>query len=86
MENDEILAGNHFSDKAGNGQFVSALFIILIAYKIGRHLFEIYTLVSEIQDNTDHIFGVKNMFELEAELSCRHSNTQNKALLKLLCS
>ena len=57
----------------GNGQFVSALFMIPIVYKIGSHLFEIYTLVSEIQDNIEHIIGVKNMFQLEDELSCRHS-------------
>ena len=52
---------------------VSALFIIPIVHKIGRQLFEIYTLVSEIQDNINHVFGVKNMFELEGELSCTHS-------------
>ena len=37
---------NTGSIQVGNGQFVSALFIIPIVYKIGRHLFEIYTLVS----------------------------------------
>ena len=51
---------------------MSALFIIPLVYKIGRHLFEINTLVSEIQDNIDHVIGVKNMFELEGKLSCRH--------------
>ena len=59
--------------QVGNGQIVSALFIIPVVYIIGRHLFEIYTLVSEIQDNIDHVIGVKNMFELEGKLSCRHS-------------
>ena len=59
--------------QVGKGQFVSALFIIPIVYKIGRHLFEIYTLVSEIQDNSNHVIGVKSMFALEGELSCRHS-------------
>ena len=57
----------------GHGQFVSTLFIISIVYKIGRYLFEIYTLVSEIWDNNGHVIEVKNMFELEGELSCRHS-------------
>ena len=51
---------------------MGALFIIPTVYKIGGYLFEIYTLVSEIQDNIDHVIGVKNMFELEGELSCRH--------------
>ena len=63
---------NTKSIQVGNGQFASALFIIPMVHKIGRHLFEIYTLVSEIQHNINHITGVKNMFELEDELSCRH--------------
>ena len=36
-------------------------------------MFEIYTLVSEIQQSMDLILGVKNMFELEGEVSCRTS-------------
>ena len=64
---------NTRSIQVGNGQFVSALFIIPIVHKIDRHLFEIYTLVSEIQDNIGHVIGVKNMFELEGKLSFRHS-------------
>ena len=52
---------------------MSALFIIPKVYEIGRHLFEIYTLVSEIQDNNEHVIGVKNMFKLEGEQSCKHS-------------
>ena len=31
---------------------------------------EVYTLVSEIQQNMDIILGVKNMFEIEGEISC----------------
>ena len=32
---------------------------------IQKHRFEIFTLVSEIHDNVDHVIGIKNLFELE---------------------
>ena len=59
--------------QVGNGDLVAALFVIPFVFKIGKHLFEIYTLVSEIQQSMDLILGVKNMFELEGEVSCRTS-------------
>ena len=59
--------------QVGNGELVATLFIIPFIFKIGNHLFEIYTLVSEIQQNMDIILGVKNMFEIEGEVSCRTS-------------
>ena len=59
--------------QVGNEELVAALFVILFVFKIGEHLFEIYTLVSEIQQSMDLIVGVKNMFELEGEVSCRTS-------------
>ena len=59
--------------QVGNEELVAALFIIPFVFKIGEHLFEIYTLVSEIQQSMDLILGVKNMFELEGEVSCRTS-------------
>ena len=59
--------------QVGNGELVAALFVIPFVFKIGEHLFEIYTLVSEIQQSMDLIVGVKNMFELEGEVSCRTS-------------
>ena len=52
---------------------MAALFVIPFVFKIGEHLFEVYTLVSEIQQSMDLILGVKNMFELEGEVSCRTS-------------
>ena len=61
------------STQVDNGQFVSALFVIQILSKIGRHLFEIYASVSEIQDNINQVIGVKNMFELEGEINCEYS-------------
>ena len=45
-------------------------------------MFEIYTLVSEFQQSMDLIFGVKNMFEIEEEVSCR--TTQFKFLNRSL--
>ena len=59
--------------QVGNGELVAALFVIPFVFQIGKHLFEIYTLVSEIQQSMDLIIGVKNMFEIEGEVSCRTS-------------
>ena len=35
------------------------------------HRFEIYTLVSEIHENVDLVFGIKNVFELESVINSR---------------
>ena len=51
--------------QVGNGQFVSVLFIIPTVIDIHGHRFEIFTLVSEIHENVDLVFVVKNIFELE---------------------
>ena len=48
----------------GNGQFVRVLFIIPVVIDIHDHRFEIFTLVSEIHENIDLVFGKKNIFEL----------------------
>ena len=55
--------------QVGNGELVATLFVIPFVFKVGKHLFEAYTLVSEIRQNMDIILGVKNMFEIE-EVSC----------------
>ena len=39
--------------QVGNSQCVSVLFIIPVIVDIQRHIFEIYTLVSEIHENVD---------------------------------
>ena len=52
----------------GNGQFVSVLFIIPILIDIHGHKFEIFTLVTEIHENIDQVFGIKNIFELEGNI------------------
>ena len=51
--------------QVGNGQYISVLFIIPVIIEIAGHIFEIYTLVSEIHENIDLVLGIKNMFELE---------------------
>ena len=59
--------------QVGTGELVATLFVIPFVFKVGNHLFEVYTLVLEIQQNMDIILGVKNMFEIEGEVSCRTS-------------
>ena len=59
--------------QVGNGELVATLFVIPFVFKVGKHLFKVYTLVSEIQQNMDIILGVKNMFEIEGEVSCHTS-------------
>ena len=56
--------------QVGNGELVATLFVIPFVFKIEKHMFEVYTLVSEIQQNMDIILGIKNMFEIEGEISC----------------
>ena len=51
--------------QVGNGQFVSVLFEIPVIIDVHGNRFEIYTLVSEIHENVDLVWGIKNVFELE---------------------
>ena len=53
------------SIQVGNGQFVSVLFIIPVIVDMHGHRFEIYTLISEIHENTDLLLGIKNVFGLQ---------------------
>ena len=59
--------------KMGNGALSPAYFIIPVVFKIVRHKFEIYALVADIKGSADLVFGMKNMFEVEGEHSCRNS-------------
>ena len=45
--------------QVGNGQYVSVLYVIPIIIDIHGHRFEIYTLVSEIQENVNMVLGMK---------------------------
>ena len=51
--------------QVGNTQCVGILFIIPVIMTIHNHIFEIFTLVSEIHENVDLVNGIKNLFELE---------------------
>ena len=55
--------------QVSNGQHVSILFVIPIIVNISSHIFEIYTLISEIHENVDLVLGIKNMFKLEGMIS-----------------
>ena len=59
--------------QVGNGHKVATVFVVPVIISIKTHRFEIFTLVSEIQDNIDLVFGMKNMHEVEGEHSARHS-------------
>ena len=59
--------------RVGSGQLIPAHFLIPVIFKVLNHKFEIFALVSDIENTTDLVFGVKNMFEIEGELSCRNS-------------
>ena len=54
-----------------NGQYVSVLFVIPVIIDVHGHRFEIFTLVSKINDNVDLVMGMKNIFELEGVIDLR---------------
>ena len=60
--------------QVGNGQYVAVLFVILVIIEIYRHLFEVFTLVSEIHDNVDLVLEMKNAFELEGIVDMQDSS------------
>ena len=57
--------------RIGNGSIVPALFVIPILFVTCGHTFEIFTIVVEIDDDMDLVFGFKNMVETEGMLSTR---------------
>ena len=58
----------------GNGQYVAVLFVLPVIIEIHGHLFEVFTLVSEIHDNVDLVLGMKNAYELEGIVDMRDSS------------
>ena len=66
-----IFASNTQRIQVGNGQYVGVLFVIPVIVDVHGHRFEIFTFVSEIHENVDLVFGIKNIFELEGVIdSC----------------
>ena len=50
------------------------MFIVPVIIEIHGHLFEVFTLVSEIPDNVDLVLGMKNAFELEGIVDMQDSS------------
>ena len=73
--------------RVGSGELVPVYFLVPVVFKVVRHKFEILALVSDIKGSTDLVFGVKNLFEVEGELSCRNSEFRflNRAV-PIFCS
>ena len=57
--------------RIGNGSIVRALFVIPLLFMASGHTFEIFTIVAEIDDDMDLVFGFKNMTETEGMLNTR---------------
>ena len=57
--------------RIGNGSNVQALFVIPLLFMSCGHTFEIFTIVAEIDDDMDLVFGFKNMTETEGMLNTR---------------
>ena len=57
--------------KIDNGSIVQALFMIPLLFMSCGHTFEIFTIVAEIDDDMDLVFGFKNMTEMEGMLNTR---------------
>ena len=57
--------------RIGNGSIVQALFVIPLLFMASGHTFEIFTIVAEIDDDMDLVFGFKNMTETEGMLNTR---------------
>ena len=55
--------------RIGNGSFMQALFVIPLLFMSCGHTFEIFTIVAEIDDDMDLVFGFKNMTETEGMLN-----------------
>ena len=55
--------------KIGNGSIIPALFVIPIQFMTNGHIFKVHTIVAEIDDGMDLVFGFKNMTETEDRLN-----------------
>ena len=59
--------------QVGNGQYVSVFFILPVILDIHDHRFELFTLISEINENVDFVLGKKNVFGCESIITSRES-------------
>ena len=60
--------------QVGNGQYVAVLFVIPVIIEKHGHLFEVFTLVSEIHGNVDLVLRMKNAYELEGIVDMQDSS------------
>ena len=67
------FASNTQRIQVGNGQYVGVLFVIPVITDVHRHRFEIFTLVSEIDENVDLVLEIKKVFELEGVIDSHDS-------------
>ena len=44
---------------------MAVLFVIPVIIEVNKHVFELFTLVSEIHDNIDLVLGMRNAYTLE---------------------
>ena len=73
--------------QVGNGQYVAVLIVKPVIIEIHGHLFEVFTLVSDIHDNVELVLGMKNAYELEGivytqDSSFKFLNRSNTIFLK----
>ena len=52
---------------------LGVLLVIPVIVTMQKHIFEIFTVVSEIHENVDLVLGIKNLFELEGVIDSRNS-------------
>ena len=65
------FASNTQRIQVGYGQYVGVLFVIPVIVDVYGHRFEIFTFISEIHENVDLVFRIKNIFKLEGVIdSC----------------
>ena len=57
--------------KIGNGSIITTLFVIPIQFMTHGDIFELYTIVGEIDDGMGLVFGFENMTETEGRLNTR---------------
>ena len=57
--------------RIGNGSIVQALFVIPLLFMSCGHTLEIFTIVAEMDDDIDLVFGFKNMTETEGMVNTR---------------
>ena len=57
--------------KIGNDRTIPTLFVIPIQFMTHGHIFQVHTIVAEIDDGMDLVFGFKNMTETKGKYKNR---------------